>query len=145
MQRVLCLFTSVALNNPQLLQQRVSGFERHHFALFLHPSVLAKPSNLPETAIVSRGELGHIHSETSLHLYFSPADAKVIVEKGWAQRHRCARTQPWWFGGGKHMWKIGDTFLIVYAPRNEEELDVLATLIKASASFMSGEATVAAP
>ena len=131
------------MNNPKLLQQRLSGFEKHHFALFVHPGLLAKPANLPDTALVSNGELGHIHGDTSLHLYFSQADAKVIIEKGWAQRHRLARTQPWYFGGGKHMWNIGDTFLLVYAPRDETELDVLRTLIRASAKFMTGEEDVA--
>jgi len=143
--RVLSFFTSAALNNPKLLQQKLSCFERHHFALFLHPSLLAKPFNLPESAVASKGEIGHIHGDTSLHLYFAPADAKVIIEKGWAQRHRCARTQPWWFGGAKHLWNIGDTFLIVYAPRDDEELEVLRTLIKMSATFMTGEQTVVEP
>ena len=91
------------------------------------------------------GELGHIHGETSLHLYLSPADAKVIIKKGWAERHRCARTQPWWFGGVKNMWCIGDSFLLVYAPRNDEELEVLGTLIRASAMFMTGEQQVIKP
>lgn len=40
------------------------------------------------------------------------------------------------------MWNIGDTFLIVYAPRNDEEFDVLQTLIKASARFMTGGAAI---
>lgn len=128
--------------NPKLLQQRVSGVEKHHNALFVHPSLLAKSAHLPEAATVSKGELGHIHGETSLHLYFSPADAKVIMQRGWAQRHRCARTQPWWLGGMNNMWNIGPTFLIVYAPRDEAEVDVLRTLIRASARFMTGEQDV---
>jgi hypothetical protein len=133
------------MRNPKLLQQRLSCFEKHHYALFLHPDLLTKPANIPETAVQSKGELGHIHGDTSLHLYFSHADAKVIIEKGWAERHRCARTQPWWFGNVKNMWKIGDTFLFVYAPRDEEELDVLRTLIRASATFMTGEQLVVEP
>ncbi|EXJ73002.1 uncharacterized protein A1O5_04151 [Cladophialophora psammophila CBS 110553] len=143
--RVLALFSSFVQSNPNLLQQRISVVEKHHYALFVHPSILAEPANTPEIATVANGELGHIHGDSSLHLYFSPADAKVLVERGWAQRHRCARTQPWWFGGLKNMWGIGDTFLIVYAPRNYEELDVLGTLIKASIMFMTGDRDVVKP
>ncbi|KAK6382955.1 hypothetical protein LTS17_003625 [Exophiala oligosperma] len=130
---------------PSMNAQNLSSLEKHNIALFVHPSLLAKPQNLPKVATVSRGELGHIHGDASMHLYFSPADAKEIIEKGWAERHRCARTAPWWLGGRKYSWKIGDTFLIVYAPRNEEELEILQTLLRASARFMTGEETVVAP
>ncbi|KIX02063.1 uncharacterized protein Z518_08002 [Rhinocladiella mackenziei CBS 650.93] len=143
--RVLSLFSSAVTNNPKLLQKRVSGVEKHHSALFVHPSLLSKPENLSDTARISNGELGHIHGDTSLHLYFSPPDARVIIEKGWAQRHRLARTQPWWFGGGKNWWQIGETFLLIYAPRNEYEVDVLRTLIRASARFMTGEEGLVEP
>lgn len=142
---MLSLFTSAVQNNPKLLQQRLSKFEKHHTALFVHTSLFAQPENLPETAIRSKGEIGHIHDETSLHLYFSPADAKVIIEKGWAERHRCARTQPWWFGWKKYMFNIGDTFLLIYAPRDEAEFAILKTLMRASIRFMTGQEDVAEP
>ncbi|KAK7883604.1 hypothetical protein LTR67_011014 [Exophiala xenobiotica] len=143
--RVTSLFTSVVMRNPRLLQQKLSSLEKHNIAIFVHSNLLSKPDNLPEVAVVSEGELGHIHGDASMHLYFSPADAKVIIEKGWAERHRCARTQPWWLGGNKYKWKIGESFLIVYAPRDEEELEVLQILIRASARFMTGDETVVAP
>ncbi|OCT53367.1 hypothetical protein CLCR_10510 [Cladophialophora carrionii] len=143
--RVLDIFSSFVKANPHLLQERLSHAEKHNLALFVHPSLMSKPDNLPEVAPIFKGEIGHVHGESSLHLYFSPADAKIIIEKGWAERHRCARTQPWWFGGIKAMWGIGDSFLIVYAPRNEAELDVLKTLIRASAMWMTGEQPIVKP
>lgn len=144
-KRVLSLFASIVLKNPNLLEQKLSSLEKHNIALFVHPSLLSKPHNLPETSVMSKGELGHIHGDTSMHLYFSPADAKIIIEKGWAERHRSARTQPWWFGGKKYMFNIGDSFLIVYAPRDEHEFDVLRTLLRASARFMTNDETVVEP
>ncbi|EXJ89032.1 hypothetical protein A1O3_02096 [Capronia epimyces CBS 606.96] len=145
-KRVSSLFATAEQNNSKLLQQRLSAFERHHVALFVHQILLlSNPESLPETAIRSGGEIGHLHGETSLHLYFSPADAKVIIDKGWAERHRCARTQPWWFGWRKYLWSIGDTFLLVYAPRDEAEYDILKTLIRASARFMTGREDIAEP
>ncbi|KIW16315.1 hypothetical protein PV08_06366 [Exophiala spinifera] len=143
--RITSLFTSLVLRNPRSLQQSVSSLEKHNLALFVHPSLLSKSENLPEVATVSRGELGHMHGDASMHLYFSPADAKEIIEKGWAERHRCAREAPWWLGGRRNSWKIGHTFLIVYAPRNEEELEVLQVLLRASARFMTGDEMVVAP
>ncbi|KAL2410508.1 hypothetical protein ABEF95_012005 [Exophiala dermatitidis] len=143
--RILSVFASLVKKNSGLLEQKLSVFEKHHIALFVHHDLLSKSKELPETAIRSKGELGHIHGEASVHLYFSPADAKVIVEKGWAERHRCARTQPWYFGWKKYMFGIGDTFLFVYVPRNDEELDVLKTLLWASARFMTGEKDIVAP
>ncbi|KAK5046680.1 hypothetical protein LTR84_007441 [Exophiala bonariae] len=144
-KQVLSLFTSVVHNNPNILQQNLSSFEKHHLALFVHPSVLANSSKVSDVVIASKGELGHIHGDTSLHLYLSPQDAKVVIEKGWAQRHRLARTQPWWLGHKKFICGIGDTFLLIYAPRDESELKVLSTLIGASARFMTGSNDIVLP
>jgi len=144
--RVLALFSSFVQTNAKLLQERLSHVEKHHYALFVHPGVLSKPkTTLPEISTIFNGELGHVHGETSLHLLFSPADARVIIEKGWAERHRCARTQPWYFGGMKNMWGIGDSFLLVYAPRDDTELEILGILIRASAMYMTGEQEITMP
>ena len=107
--------------------------------------LLCKSDDLLQIAVVFSGELGDTHGESFLHLNFSRADAKIIIKKGWAERHLCARTQPWWLGGVNHMWGIGDNFLIVYAPRNEDELEVLKILVKASAQWMTGEQEVVKP
>lgn len=131
--------------NPNVLTQRISHAERHNQALFVDPNLRAKADNLPETVQISQGELGHVHGEASVHLYFSPADAKVIIERGWGERHRCAKTQPWWFGGARKTVGIGHTFLIIYAPRGEEELEILKTLISASATYMTGEHQIVKP
>jgi hypothetical protein len=106
---------------------------------------MSRPDRLPEIAPIFKGELGHLHGESSLHFYFSPPDARVIIEKGWAGRHRLSKTQPWWLGGIKAMWGIGNSFLIVYAPRDADELDVLKTLIKASAVWMTGQQQIVKP
>jgi hypothetical protein len=139
---VLALFSAFVAANPKVLEQRLSQVEKHNYALCLHPEVVGKATDLPEIVRKCYGELGHIHCDTSLHLYFSPADAKVVIEKGWAQRHRCARRQVW---GAENMFGIGITFLIVYAPRNAAELEVLATLIRVSAAFISGGRDIARP
>jgi hypothetical protein len=139
------MFSSAVSKNPGLLEKKKSCLEKHNFALFVHPSIFGKSEDVPTPARYTKGELGHVHGETSLHLYLSPADAKVVIEKGWAERHRLARAQPWYFGKMKYMWGIGDSFLIIYAPRDQEELDILKRLIRASAEYMTGRDDIKEP
>ena len=45
----------------------------------------------------------------------------------------------------KNMWGIGESFLLIYAPRDDAELEILGSLITASAIFMTGEQKVTRP
>jgi len=39
-------------------------------------------------AQISQGEIAHIHpADGSLHMIFSPSDAKQVIEQGWGERH----------------------------------------------------------
>lgn len=120
---------------------RLSLYERHHPALFLCQDVLKSASSgLPNTAIVARGEIGHFHPDLSVHLYVSPADARTLIEKGWAERHRLAVPKTSWV---KNQYAVADTYLMVYGPRDEAEVECLQKMLIASMSFMSGGALVA--
>jgi len=71
-------------------------------------------------------EVFHLHnSEGSSHGIFSKADAKIIIEKGWGERHGL---------GGRAM-GIPKTYLMIYAPRNNKEVDVVCKLAKAAARY----------
>lgn len=73
-----------------------------------------------------KGETVHVHPECSSHVTLSMADAEEVVSKGWAERHRLS-------GVGKYLpW----TYLLVYAPRNKEELRVWKGIIKAGVRFV---------
>lgn len=64
-------FQSAKSRNPYL-------YERHHDALFVaHKLLESQPDTMPNTAIIARGELGHAHPDLSVHLYLSPADARI--------------------------------------------------------------------
>jgi len=135
------MFEAAVTQNPQLLEEKISHYEHHHQALFVRESILKAPdakTKLPQTAIEAQGEHGHIHNDGSLHLYFSPSDAKVIIEKGWGERHRLARQQPFYLGSKKYMFGIGPTYLMIYAPRDQGEFAVVKTLAKNSIKFMTG-------
>lgn len=133
---------------------KLSEYERHNPALFVHPSHVSscttsrdqegerdtEQTPLPRTVAISRGEIGHIHPDLSIHLYLSPADARVVVEKGWAERHRLARQAP--FLGRRNICNVAGTYLMVYGPRDVDEMAVLATILRASVRFMTGEENV---
>lgn len=119
------------------MESKLSLYERHDQALFVHSSLVKDAkSAIPDTARISRGEIGHVHNDTSCHLYLAPADARIVIEKGWAERHRLARTTP--FLGKMNLYNIGGTYLMIYGPRNEDELLVLKTILRNSVRFMTG-------
>lgn len=124
-------------SHPKLLETKRSLYEKHHDAIFVRSNLLQDPnSSIPETARIARGEIGHIHYDASVHLYFSPADAKILIEKNWAERHRMARTKP--FLGRVNMFNVAGTYLMIYGPRDEGELETMKTILENSVKFMTG-------
>ncbi|KAK7511397.1 hypothetical protein IWZ03DRAFT_396213 [Phyllosticta citriasiana] len=104
------------------LVEGTSCFEKHGTGLF---------STRPLTP-TCRGEVCHIHaSDGSLHLTLYPGDAKVVIERGWGERHPLAR-------GGWLTRFVPQHFLMVYAPRDEAEMDVVERIVKASVWWVSG-------
>lgn len=61
-----------------------------------------------------------------------PDDAKVVLEKGWGERHPLARGG--WLGR-----YVPREFIMVYAPRDPMELDVVCRIIEAAGFWVSGE------
>jgi hypothetical protein len=78
------------------------------------------------------GEICHAHpSDGSMHLTLHPADAKIVLETGWGERHPIAR-------GGFFERFVPSNFLMIYAPKSDDELDAVLTIIKAATWFVSG-------
>ncbi|KAH8800218.1 hypothetical protein F5884DRAFT_904913 [Xylogone sp. PMI_703] len=74
-----------------------------------------------------KGEIVHIHdADGSLHVSLAPKDAKLVVELGWGERHPLVRG----FHAG---------YMMIYGPRDEEELAVVKKIIDAGTKFMCGE------
>lgn len=79
----------------------------------------------PEVLRRTRGEMCHIHPpDGSTHLIMSLADQRRVIELGWGRRHRLS-------GGGILPWN----YTFIYAPRNEEEMEVWRTIVTAGAKF----------
>ena len=113
---------TIAEENLHLLEG-TSCFEKHGTGLF---------SDNPQRRTCG-GEICHAHpSDGSLHLTLHPADAKIMLEGGWGERHPLAR------GGWLERFVPGG-FVMIYAPRNDEELDVVLEIVRAAAWYVGGE------
>lgn len=73
-------------------------------------------------------EFAHIHhSDNSQHVVLAPLDAAEAIEKGWAVRFPLA-------GGGGVAGQEGR--VMVYAPRDEAEIDVVGMLAEKGAQWV---------
>lgn len=102
-----------------------SAFERHNEALFSKFKTFAEPDYY--------GEIVHSHSDGSMHLALHPADVKLVLEKGWGERHPLARGRTWWWHA-----PVPRGFMIIYGPRDEAELQQVKSIIRAAAWWVSG-------
>jgi luciferase-like monooxygenase len=91
-------------------------------ALTLAPD---EPAGPPEAFMVAR-EFAHLHPapDHSLHAMLPPDLAQAAVAAGWAELHPVAR-----------MGLLPPTAVMLYAPRDERELDVVEALVGASHAF----------
>jgi hypothetical protein len=104
------------------LLERTSCFEKNSSGLF---------TSIPITRTCG-GEICHAHpSDGSLHLTLHPADAKLMLEHGWGERHPLAR-------GGWCRRFVPKEFVLIYAPRDEAEVEVVLRIVAASIWWVSG-------
>jgi hypothetical protein len=96
-------------------------------ALWLRDHVPAGP---PESFMIER-EFAHLHPgrDQSLHATLPPDLAEAAIAAGWAELHPVAR-----------MGYIPATTVMLYAPRDPDELEVVYGLILASYRFAGGSA-----
>ncbi|KAH7414460.1 hypothetical protein DE146DRAFT_601067 [Phaeosphaeria sp. MPI-PUGE-AT-0046c] len=104
------------------LSERTSCFEKHSSGLF---------TSIPITRTCG-GEICHAHpSDGSMHLTLHPADAQLLIENGWGERHPLAR-------GGWCRRFVPKEFVLVYAPRSEHEVETVMGVVAASIWWVSG-------
>lgn len=84
--------------------------------------VLDQPAGAPEAFMVG-GEFAHLHPapDLSLHVALPAALAQTAVEAGWGEVHPVARRG-----------LIPPNVLMLYAPRDHDELEVVAGLVEAA-------------
>ena len=67
-----------------------------------------------------------------MHLTLHPHDAALVISSGWGERHPLAGRQIF----GKRLLPSG--FVMVYAPRTEEQVAVLMEIVRAAAWWVGG-------
>jgi hypothetical protein len=84
-----------------------------------------EPTGPPEAFLIGR-EFAHLHPspDHSLHAMLPPDVVTAAIEAGWAENHPVALRG-----------LIPRTAVMLYAPRDAAELDVIETLIRSSHAF----------
>ncbi|KAE8363920.1 fungal-specific transcription factor domain-containing protein [Aspergillus caelatus] len=83
------------------------------------------PTCNPEAAAVGH-EIAHAHpADNSLHVLLSPADARTVNEAAWGLRFAVPSMVP-----------LG--WIMVYAPRNSEEVDIVSQVVRAAIQWTTG-------
>lgn len=99
-----------------------SCFEKHGIGLFCLKPVIQ----------TCRGEVCHVHScDGSLHLVLHPKDIKMVLVRGWGERHPLAR-------GGWFQRFVPKEFTLIYAPRNLRELETTLEIVAAATWWVGG-------
>ena len=83
----------------------------------------------PQEAFMIGREFAHIHPmpDGSLHAALPPEVAQEAIGKGWAEQHPVAR-----------MGYIPQNVVMIYAPRNAQEIEVVAGLVVEAYRYASG-------
>lgn len=81
-------------------------------------------------AFIVGNEFAHFHPapDGSMHLGLPVEDARYVIEKGWGELHPVAK-----------MGYLPTNFIMLYAPRNEEEILIAQKIIYRSYQFARGE------
>jgi len=78
------------------------------------------------------GEVCHAHpSDGSMHLTLHPADAALVLSQAWGERHPLSN-------GGWLARFVPPGFVMVYAPRNEEDIETVMRIVAAAVWWVGG-------
>ena len=125
--------TQLDQNAPVALQEELFAQARALPGVVVGPSHVSVPGarafHLPgcrhpiDAGFMLAREFAHLHPATdgSLHMALPPAIVDAVIADGWAERHPLA---------GKH--GLPNNIVMVYGPRDDEELEVVAALVRAS-------------
>jgi hypothetical protein len=109
--------------NGSYVRYAKSFYEKRNDAVTLVDLYRSRPLSK-----LSQGEVAHIHpSDGSMHMIFSPSDAKQVIDKGWGERHPLC-------GAPRH--NIPDTYLMIYTPRDANEVAVIKQLLRGAVEHM---------
>jgi hypothetical protein len=128
--------TQLDQNAPAVLQEEVFALARALPGVATGPSAISVPgarafclpdcANAKREAFMIEHEFAHIHPprDGSLHMVLPPDILDAVIDNGWAELHPLA---------GKH--GLPGNIVMVYGPRDNDELTVVGDLVRASHAF----------
>jgi phospholipase/carboxylesterase len=130
--------TQLSQNAPPELQERVFGLAGSLDGVVVGPSGVSVPGarafHLPAAgeafgAFMVGREFAHIHpaSDGSLHMVLAPDVVQDVIENGWGERHPLAG-----------QYGLPGNIVMVYGPRDEDELAVVEDLVRVSHAHAVG-------
>jgi len=123
--RLLGLVNRLAATYPALMESQPSHTEgRSTDGLYALPGIPTLNAEAREDKLLAR-EIAHAHpADNSLHVWLSGPDARKVIAAGWGQRSPLPFVRSGW--------------TMVYAPRNDEEMDVVERIVKAGVAWITG-------
>ncbi|KAI1615259.1 hypothetical protein EDD36DRAFT_416772 [Exophiala viscosa] len=120
----LAKFRTLGEHNAHLVQFKLSKYEMHTDALWVKDD-----SDVYALDKKFNREISHVHSGTdySAHVVLAPQDAVTVIQKGWGQLHGLAGVMI-----------VPKSYVLLYAPRSEEEIEVLVGIVRAAIGYMTG-------
>lgn len=120
------LMTTLASKHPAILYTKPSHTEgKSTDGLYAVPDT-ATLNQIAKDRILDH-EIAHAHpAENSLHVWLSDGDARAVIEAGWGLRFPLTFVKSGW--------------TMVYAPRDEGELEVVEGIVRAGVEFITGVA-----
>jgi hypothetical protein len=125
--------TQLDQNAPPELQERLFALARALPGVVVGESLVSVPGarafHLPgcehPAAFMIEREFAHLHprDDGSLHMALPPAIVESVIDNGWAEYHPLA---------GQH--GLPRNIVMVYGPRDDAELEIVAELVRASHS-----------
>ncbi|EQK97370.1 hypothetical protein OCS_06917 [Ophiocordyceps sinensis CO18] len=114
----------LSARSPLYFGTERSCLEKHGLALFARHPLQTN----------CQGEICHVHdSDHSMHMCLHPDDIREVLRKGWGQMHPLARA------GWLVQMPVSQDFVMVYAPRNEQELQETYKIIEAAIWYTLAE------
>ncbi len=112
------IFDRAVAENPLQVEYALSHWEKRH------PAIRRRATC--DLGAPSFGEIAHIHpSDHSMHMILSPRDAIAAIEAGWGERHGLAGVAL----------DLPVNYVMVYAPRGEDDLAVIKQLLEAAIQY----------
>ncbi|KAJ6445893.1 dipeptidyl peptidase III [Purpureocillium lavendulum] len=114
----------LSAHSPLKFGTERSCLEKHGLALFARHPLQTN----------CQGEICHVHdSDHSMHMCLHPDDIRELLSKGWGQRHPLARK------GWLLQMPVSQDFVMVYAPRDEHELQITYKIVEAAIWYILAE------